>query len=163
MEPTTKRDAPKSSFSGFLVALAFCVAAAWLGSRFLPDSWYENLAKPALLPDDWVFGAVWSFLYITMALAAAIVWQRRRLPGTVLALALFMVQLILNVAWPWLFFGLHRPGLAFVEIVVLWLAIFATFLAFRRHTPAAGFLLVPYLLWVVFAAWLNFMIWRLNP
>jgi benzodiazapine receptor len=163
MTPTDKPAPPRSGLAGFLVALAFCFAAAWLGSRFMPDAWYENLAKPALLPPDWVFPAAWTFLYFTMALAASLVWQRRHLPGTALALILFIAQLILNAAWPWLFFGLHRPNLAFAEIISLWLAIFATFLAFRRHTPEASLLLVPYLLWVGFAAWLNFMIWRLNP
>jgi tryptophan-rich sensory protein len=152
MKPTNKQVPPGKAISGLLVWLALCLAAAGLGSRFFPDPWYEHLAKPALLPADWVFPAVWTFLYLTMALAAWHVWQRRHLPGTTVALALFIVQLLLNVAWPWLFFGLHRPDLAFAEIVILWLAIFATFLAFRRHTPPASLLLAPYLLWVVFAA-----------
>lgn len=158
-----KKVSPRQALVSLAAWLAICLAAAWLGSRFSPDPWYAQLTKPVLVPPDWVFPPVWTALYLLMAVAAWQVWQRRALAGATPALGLFMVQLALNAAWPWIFFGLQRPGLAFAEIVALWLAIFATFLAFRRHSPRAGLLLAPYLLWATFAAWLNFWLWRLNP
>ena len=97
-----------------------------------------------------------------MGVAAWLVWRRRGFGGAAGALALFGVQLVLNAAWSWLFFGLRNPGAAFVEILLLWLAILATIAAFGRHHRLAAMLLFPYLAWVSFAAVLNFRIWQLN-
>ena len=97
-----------------------------------------------------------------MAVAAWLVWKREGFRAAKWALALFAGQLLLNVAWSCVFFGLHQPGWAFAEIVVLWLAIVATTTAFFRHSFVAGCLLLPYLAWVSFASLLNFVIWRLN-
>jgi tryptophan-rich sensory protein len=144
---------------GWLV-LVFVAAA--VGRSFPPGAWYAGLAKPAWTPPNWLFAPVWTLLYLLMGLAAWLVWERRGTSGGRWALGLFLVQLGLNALWSWVFFGLHRPGLAFVEIVLLWLALAATIGAFRRVRPLAAGLLVPYLLWVTFAAALNFALWRLN-
>ncbi len=152
-----------ATFLGFCFWLGLSYAAAWSGSRFVPGEWYAQLAKPAFTPPDWLFPVVWSILYFLMGVAAFLVWQRQGLTRAFPALAFFVVQLALNASWSWVFFGLHKPGAAFAEILLLWLAILATLTAFWRHRPAAGLLLVPYLLWVSFAALLNYRLWRLNP
>ena len=109
-----------------------------------------------------MFGPVWTTLYVMMAVAAWLVWKQAGVRDAAVPLALFGGQLVLNVAWSFIFFGLHQPGWACVEIVVLWLAIVATVVAFFRQSRGAGWLLLPYLAWVSFAAVLNFAIWRLN-
>ncbi len=150
---------------GLVVAIAVCFAIAWVGSRSssaaLPE-WYGQLAKPSWTPPSWLFGPVWTVLYLSMAVAVWLVWRDRGLTGAPVAMALFVGQLVLNAAWSAIFFGLRMPGAAFVEIVALWLAILGTAWAFWRQVPAAGWLLVPYQAWVTFAAALNFAIWRLN-
>jgi len=110
-----------------------------------------------------LFGPVWSVLYLAMAVAGWMVWRREGFSGAAAPLAVFGVQLALNVLWSGVFFGLRLPGVAFVEILALWAAILATILLFRRVSTPAALLLVPYLAWVTFAAVLNFEIWRLNP
>ena len=142
--------------------LALCFGAAWIGSQFEPGAWYQGLQKPSWNPPAWVFAPVWSLLYLMMAVAGWLVWRERGRKAVRLALALFVLQLALNAAWSWLFFGLNRPDLAFVEIVVLWLAILATAARFWRVRRAAGALLLPYLAWVGFAGVLNWVLWRLN-
>ena len=123
------------------------------------DGWYQTLAKPSWNPPAGIFGPVWTTLFVMMGVAGWLVWQRATSIGP---LVLFGVQLVLNVGWSWIFFGWHQPGWAFVEIVVLWLAILATTLAFFRVSRLAGWLFVPYLAWVTFASVLNFTIWRMN-
>lgn len=142
--------------------LVLCFAAAWLGSRFLPGEWYKQLAKPSWTPPDQIFAPVWTILYILMAIAAWLVWRKAGFAAAALPLALFVIQLALNALWTWLFFGLEKPGFAFAEIVVLWVAIVLTVVAFWRQNSLAGALLVPYLAWVSFAAALNYCIWRMN-
>jgi tryptophan-rich sensory protein len=144
---------------GWLVA---CFAAAALGGFFMPGEWYSSLQKPSWNPPGWIFGPVWTALYTMMAVAAWLVWKRGGFTAQRRPLTTFLVQLALNAAWTPLFFGLHRPGLAFAEILLLWLAIIATLAAFRRVSRIAAWLLVPYLAWVSFAAALNFALWRLN-
>jgi benzodiazapine receptor len=143
--------------------LLLCFAAASLGAVFMPGEWYATLKKPAWNPPGWVFGPVWSALYTMMAVAAWLVWRRGGFAAQRRPLGLFLAQLTLNAGWTPLFFGLHRPGVAFAEIVLLWLAIAATIEVFRPVSRTAMLLLVPYLAWVSFAAALNFTLWRLNP
>ena len=125
--------------------------------------WYSTLTKPSFNPPAWVFGPVWTVLYLMMGVAAFLVWKKGlEEPGVKIAMLLFLVQLGLNAVWPLLFFGMHAPGIAFVEILILWAAIGATLIAFGAQNIVAGALLVPYLAWVSFAAVLNFWLWRLN-
>ncbi len=141
-----------------------CFLAAGLGSLFTMVSlggWYAGLAKPSWNPPSWIFGPVWTVLYAMMAVAGWLVWRRGGSQSRI-ALWWFAVQLALNVGWSAVFFGLQLPGLAFFEILLLWIAIAATLLTSWRVSRTAGILLVPYLLWVSFAAVLNFAIWRLN-
>lgn len=150
---------------GLAVSIVICFAAAGIGSLLTTPSiegWYAALQKPSWTPPGWVFGPVWTVLYLSMAIAAWLIWSRAGFSGATIALTLFAVQLVLNVCWSAIFFWAHRPGLAFAEIVLLWLLILATTVAFRRLSRAAAWLISPYLLWVTFAAVLNFGIWRLN-
>ncbi len=142
--------------------LLLCFAAATFGGLFMPGEWYASLKKPSWNPPGWVFGRVWTALYIMMAVSAWLVWQRGRFTEQRWPLTLFLVQLALNAAWTPLFFGLHWPGVAFIEIVLLWFGIAATLLAFRPVNRVAALLIAPYLAWVGFAAALNFTLWRLN-
>lgn len=134
---------------------------AVFGSLFPPGDWYANLNKPFWNPPSWVFGPVWSVLFVLMALAAWQVWLREHHAGR-LALRWWGIQLVLNGAWSWLFFGLHRPGWAMAEMVMLFVAILITINHFRRIKPIAAKMMVPYLLWVAFAWVLNVTIWLLN-
>jgi tryptophan-rich sensory protein len=140
-----------------------CFAAASLGALFMPGEWYAALNKPAWNPPGWIFGPVWSALYTMMAVAAWLVWRQGGFAARRGPLLVFLAQLALNAAWTPLFFGLHRPGLAFAEIMLLWLAIAWTIAAFWPVHRVAAWLLAPYLAWVSFAAALNFTLWRLNP
>ncbi|MGW8369478.1 MAG: TspO/MBR family protein [Gammaproteobacteria bacterium] len=143
-----------------ITIFALTFAAAGFGSLFLPGAWYETIAKPAWTPPNWLFGPVWTLLYIMMAVAAWLVYRKTQSIG--LPLTLWFVQLVLNALWSWFFFGLERPGAAFAEITILLLAIVATVVVFLRVDTVAGLLLVPYLAWVSFASALNFAIWQLN-
>ena len=153
------------SLGGLALWLALCFGAALVGSLVTYPSiptWYAGLIKPSWTPPAWLFGPVWSILYLMMALAAWLVWRRGGLAAARLPLILFLIQLGLNVAWSFLFFGLRMPGLAFAEIVILWCAILATLIVFWRWRALAGWLFLPYLLWVTFAAGLNLALWRMN-
>jgi benzodiazapine receptor len=156
----------KPAWQALALGLSFllCFLAAGLGSLFTMaslGSWYVGLAKPSWNPPSWLFGPVWTVLYAMMAVAGWLVWRRGG-AASQLALRWFAIQLALNVGWSAVFFGLQLPGRAFVEILVLWLAIAATLVASWKVSRAAGILLAPYILWVSFAAILNFTIWRLN-
>lgn len=149
-----------------LGAILICEAAGLIGSVFTARSipaWYAGIVKPSFNPPNWIFGPVWTALFVLMGIALYLVWRQgvRRFPVKY-ALAVFGLQLALNVMWTVIFFGLHSPFLAAIEIVVLWLAILWTIAAFWNASRAAAYLLLPYLLWVSFAAVLNFSIWRLN-
>jgi benzodiazapine receptor len=142
------------------LALTFGAAAT---SVFVStDGWYAGLIKPAWNPPGWLFGPVWTLLYATMAVAAWLVWREGGWKAQRRAPCLYLVQWALNALWTPLFFGLHRSGLAFAEILALDAAVLATLIAFWRVRRLAGALLVPYALWVAFATVLNFTIWRLN-
>lgn len=150
---------------GLVVFLAICLLIAQLGSMLTRPSigtWYANIAKPDWTPPNWLFAPVWTTLYVMMAVAAWLVWRDHGLQAASLAMTLFAVQLALNLGWSALFFYLHQPGAAFAEIVLLWLLILLTILAFSKLSLTAAWLMAPYLLWVAFAAALNFAIWRMN-
>ncbi len=142
--------------------LGITFVAAFIGSRSMPGDWYASLVKPSWTPPNALFGPVWSVLYVLMAVAAWLVWRRAGFSDAGLALGVFLVQLVLNALWSYLFFGKHRPDLAFFDIVALWFAIVTVFILFGRVHRGAGALMIPYLLWVSFAAGLNFALWRMN-
>ncbi len=146
--------------------LAVCLGVGSAGAVFTArsvDTWYPLLVKPSWNPPGWVFGPVWTTLYVMMALAAWLVWRRRGFRGGAAAFGWFALQLALNALWSPLFFGLQNPRAALVDVVLLWAAIGGTVIAFWKGSRPAGILLLPYWLWVSFAAALNFAIWRLNP
>lgn len=152
-----------SRHSGNVAAILAPIAVGALGT--LPTipairGWYRTLDRPAWNPPDAVFGPVWSTLYLLMGIAMLLV---RRTQGSRNAEALFGLQLALNLAWSYAFFGLRSPAAGAAVIVALWLAIVATVAAFARRSRLAATLLVPYLAWVTFAAALNLEIRRRNP
>jgi tryptophan-rich sensory protein len=147
-------------------AIVLSELAGIVGSFFTVSSittWYADIIRPTFSPPNWIFGPVWTTLFALMGIALFLVWQKGLAQRDVkIAVALFSVQLILNVCWSIIFFGAHNPGGAFVEIIFLWLAILATIIAFFKISKLAGYLLVPYIAWVTFAAFLNYAIWTLN-
>ncbi len=185
-----------------IIAIVVSEMAGIIGSLFTTPSiagWYAAIVKPALNPPAWVFGPVWTTLFALMGIAAFLIWREydkltlseveglvKRKKQIKIALGIFLGQLMLNTFWSIIFFGLHSPGGAFVEIVFLWLAILATIIAFAKISPpsrkatdgqgnpavhpgraffvsnGAWLLLLPYILWVSFAAYLNYAIWMLN-
>jgi translocator protein len=148
-----------------VVLVGLCLAVGALGGWVTADSvktWYTTINKPSFTPPNWLFGPVWTVLYVLMGVAAWRVWCKARPDQLRVPLALFAVQLALNLAWSVVFFGAHRIGGAVVVIVGLEAAILATMVAFRRIDGLAALLLVPYALWVVFAAVLNIAAWQLN-
>jgi translocator protein len=150
---------------GLIAWVLVCFGASAVGAIFttakIPE-WYATLIKPDWTPPSWLFGPVWTLLYAMMAVAAWMVWKRSGFAGAKAALGMFLFQLALNSMWSWLFFGRERPDWAAIEIVILWFAIVATIVLFRRHSGIAAGLMVPYILWVTFATALNIAIWRLN-
>ena len=142
------------------VSLALVGIAALSGVQFQPGAWYEALRKPPLTPPNWIFPPVWTALYVAIAVAGWLVWRARG--DRAVPIALWGAQLALNALWSFLFFGLHRPGLALAEIAVLLAVIAATIAACARVRPLAGALLLPYAAWVAFASYLNAGIWYLN-
>jgi Tryptophan-rich sensory protein (mitochondrial benzodiazepine receptor homolog) len=149
-------------FAGWLV-VCFVAAAIGGAASVQAGPFYTQLVRPEWAPPASLFGPVWTVLYALMAIAAWLVWRVNGFRAARRALTLFLVQLALNALWSWLFFGWHRGGLAFADIVVLWALIVATVIAFWRIRPWAGALLLPYLLWVSFASALNYSVWQLNP
>lgn len=152
-----------SSLLALLGFVAACFGAALVGAFFRPGDWYERLAKPSWRPPNRLFAPVWTILYLMIAVSGWLVWREAGIAGATLPLLVYVLQLVLNAAWTPIFFGLHRPDLAFAHIVLVWLSIVATIILFYPIHALAALLLVPYLAWVTFAAALNFAIWRLNP
>jgi len=151
---------------GLVLWVAASLSAGLIGSLFtgpVVATWYSSINKPSWTPPGFVFGPVWSALYLMMGIAAWLVWRKTGFLGAPVALLLFVLQLAFNAAWSWLFFGLRRFDLGFVEIIMLWALILVTAIGFWRHDARAGLLLLPYLAWVSYATALNLAIWRLNP
>ena len=152
-----------------IIAIVVSELAGIIGSVFtapaISSGWYATLIRPALNPPAWVFGPVWTTLFALMGISLFLIWKsdpsvapKERRRGGIL----FFIQLALNTLWSIIFFGLHSPGGALVEIIFLWLAILATIIAFAKISKPAAWLLVPYILWVSFAGYLNYSIWVLN-
>jgi benzodiazapine receptor len=154
------------SLLAFLGWAGLTFVAAAIGAVASADAaaFYAQLARPAWAPPAWLFGPAWTVLYVLMAIAAWLVWRVRGFAGEArAALTLFVVQLVANALWSWLFFAWHLGAAAFVEVLVLWALIVATIVAFRPISRIAAALLLPYLAWVSFASALTFSVWRLNP
>jgi tryptophan-rich sensory protein len=154
-----------SDIAGLFGSVLLVAGAAVLGSIFSYDGasdWYRDLAKPGWTPPSWVFGPAWTTLYILIAVSGWLVWLRRDRTALWPAFAVFLVQLALNALWSLLFFGMRRPGLALVDVVLLLAVILLNVAVFWRLSRLAGLLLVPYLGWTGFATLLNYAIWRLN-
>lgn len=153
----------KKSILQLIIAILICQSAGWIGALFTTPSiqtWYATINKPSFNPPNWLFAPVWTFLFLTMGIALWLIWLKPKANHQ--ALSLFIIQLCLNVLWSILFFGLHRPALALIEILLLWLAILFTIIKFYQIDRWAGLILIPYIAWVSFAAILNFALWRLN-
>ena len=150
---------------GLATWLLISFAAAGLGGIASANAgaFYRELARPAWAPPAAVFGPVWSALYVLMGVAAWLVWRERGIGGARAALGLFLLQLATNALWSWLFFVWRQGALAFAEVVLLWVLIVATVVAFWRVRPLAGALLLPYLLWVSYASALTYAVWQRNP
>ena len=159
--PLSRRTQALGLAGWLLVTFAAAGLGNWATMTSVGD-WYQQLARPAWTPPDWIFGPVWTALFVIMAVAAWLVWRQAGWPVARRPLGLYLVQLSLNALWSVLFFGLRSPAFAAVEIVVLWLVVLATLSAFWRRSTAAGLLMVPYAVWVAFAALLNFEFVWLN-
>jgi tryptophan-rich sensory protein len=145
--------------------LVLCFAVGGVGAIWTTtevESWYRTLIRPGFAPPDWVFGPVWTLLYAMMAIAAWLVWRSPQSLRRSRGILVFLTQLALNFAWTLIFFHYHRVGAALLEIVLLWIAIVATIVLFRRISSASAWLLAPYLAWVSFATILNAGFWHLN-
>jgi translocator protein len=155
----------KREIRELVLAVLFVEVAGIIGSLFTAPAikgWYATLPKPSFNPPNWIFAPVWTTLFALMGIALFLVWRKRnKVHKWTAALVVFFVQLFLNIIWSVIFFGLHRPGVAFVELIILWLFILATIIIFAKISRPAAWLLVPYILWVSFAAVLNFSLWQL--
>jgi tryptophan-rich sensory protein len=161
------RLAPMSapSLLGLLGWEGLCFAAAALGAvaSVQAGAFYVQLQRPGWAPPGWIFGPVWSALYLLMGVAAWLVWREGGFRAARGALLLFLLQLAVNALWSWLFFRWHLGAAAMADVLLLWGLILACALAFGRHRPLAGVLLLPYLAWVTFATALTWAVWRANP
>ncbi len=148
------------------LAVLICQAAGLVGSIFtLPaiSVWYPTLTKPWFNPPAWIFGPVWTLLYFLMGISLYLVWQKGiKKKDIKAAVELFLLQLIFNVGWSIIFFGLHSLPGALIEIIFMWLLIVETSFTFYKIDKLAGKLLLPYLAWVSFASILSYYIWLLN-
>lgn len=156
----------KINYFKLLASVLLCQFAGAVGSVFTASSlkdWYSLLEKPVFNPPSWVFFPVWTLLYTLMGISLYIVWEKGLNDrGVKIGLLIFGIQLVLNVLWSFLFFGLRSPYYGLIGIIFLWLTILMTIFQFRNISKAASYLLIPYLLWVSFAALLNYNLWTLN-
>jgi len=158
---------PLSRTFKILVMIVTCVIVGYISGVVTRESvttWYTTIDKPSFNPPNWIFAPVWTTLFVMMGIAAGLVWDRIEIQKETVkkGLTFFAIQLALNALWSFIFFGLHNPMLALLEIIVLWLMIYETFVQFNKVNKIAGFLFIPYLLWVTFALVLNASIYWLN-
>lgn len=151
----------KLVFSIFLPLFAGIVGSIFTYANIF--SWYVFLKKPVLSPPNWVFGPVWTLLYILMGVAAYLVWIEKKNKTSKQAMQLYWIQLALNSMWSIVFFGLQQLFASSVIIILLWFMVLLTILKFNKISKKAAYLLIPYLLWITFASYLNISVWLLNP
>ncbi len=155
----------KKSILPLLISILIVFSIGFIGSLFTTPSittWYAFINKPLFSPPNWIFAPVWILLYILMGISAFLIWKKRDNLKTKQALIFYGIQLVLNALWSIIFFGMHNPGLALLEIIILWLFILITLIKFYKINKTAGLIFIPYLLWVSFASILNYAIWILN-
>ncbi len=155
----------KQNIIKLIFAIIVCQLAGIVGSIFTAPSvatWYTTIVKPTFNPPNWIFAPVWTTLFLLMGIALYLIIKEKQTPKVRIAEYVFAIQLILNIIWSVLFFGLQNPGAAFIEILILWIAIAATIYYFYKISKTAAYLLVPYIAWVSFAAFLNYAIFLLN-
>jgi tryptophan-rich sensory protein len=149
-----------------IILIAVCLGIGYASSIVTQtgiETWYPTIEKPSFNPPNWLFGPVWTALYICIAVAGGIIWDKIDThPLAKKALLFFAIQLLLNSLWSFLFFGLKNPLIALIEIILLLLIIYETYMLFSKINKVAGYLFIPYLLWVSFAMFLNGSIWWLN-
>lgn len=150
---------------GLIFWLVLCYTTSFIGAiaSIQAKSFYTQLIQPSWAPQPTIFGPVWSTLYALMAVAAWFVWRNGGFRSNFTSLSLFLLQLVLNGLWSWMFFAWYQGALAFVNILLLWIFLLLTLITFWRVRPLAGVLLIPYLLWVSFASFLSYALWKLNP
>jgi benzodiazapine receptor len=149
----------------FILCMAGPLAAGFvsgIATAHNIDTWYAQLVKPWIQPPAWIFGPVWTVLYLVMGISLFLIWRSERGPFRSRGLLLFCIQIVLNFAWSFIFFQFRQPGWAFTEIILLWITLAAMIAVFYRVSKTAAWLQVPYLLWVSFATVLNGSIWWLN-
>lgn len=145
-----------------VISIAVCQIAGIIGSIFTApaiNTWYASLAKPEIVPPNWIFAPAWTILFLLMGISLYIVWNKGINKKQTTA---FSIQLELNIAWSAIFFGLKNPLLALIEIILLWIAILATIILFKKTSKTAAILLLPYIAWTSYAMLLNYQIWMLN-
>jgi len=150
----------------FIACVIFIVIAylpAVIGSQFLPGSWYGTLQKPIWTPPGWIFGPVWTMLYLMIGISGFLAWEKGDPEKRFRPFTVYGLQLLANTLWSWLFFGLHRPGFALVDLFLLWLLVLINIALFAGRSRTSAWLLMPYFAWLTFAGALNWAIFRLNP
>ncbi|NWK64994.1 MAG: tryptophan-rich sensory protein [Sediminibacterium sp. Gen4] len=148
-----------------IISIVLCVSLGSVGGLVTVNeipTWYATLNKPSFNPPNWLFGPVWTTLYVLMGISVYLIWKQPVSTERNKALQLFILQFILNFCWSFIFFGLHATGWALMEMIALWILILLSILHFAKHSKTAAWLLVPYIAWVSFALLLNAAIWRLN-
>lgn len=159
-------DIKKKGVLALVICILLCQCAGFIGSLFTRPSistWYATLEKPIFTPPNWIFSPVWITLFLLMGISLFLIWRRGLAERKVrVALTFFGAQLVFNIVWSVLFFGLRSPLAGFIDIALLWIAIALTIFYFLKVSKMAGVLLIPYIVWVSFAAVLNGYIWRLN-
>jgi len=149
-----------------IISILICQGAGAIGSLFTSpaiSTWYATIQKPSFNPPNWIFAPVWTLLFLLMGISLYLIWSKGFKDKEIkTAIFIFFAQLILNIFWSILFFGLQSPLYAFIEIIILWVAILFTIISFYKISKTAAFLLLPYILWVSFAGYLNYSIWNLQ-
>jgi translocator protein len=155
----------RSDWIKLITATLLCVLLGSVGGLVTVaeiPAWYASLNKPSFNPPNWIFGPVWSTLYVVMGISVYLIWKQPVSKERNRALQLFILQFVFNFCWSFIFFGLHATGWAFIEMIALWLLILLTIFHFAKYSKTAAWLLVPYISWVSFALLLNGAIWKIN-
>jgi len=155
----------KQQTLALVMSLIICYVVSFVGAiaSINAKPFYASLVQPSWSPPGWVFGPVWILLYTMMGLSAWLIWRENGFNAHRISLLLYLFHLIPNALWSWLFFSWHLGAASFINIIVLWLLILVTILAFFRINKPAAMLLLPYLCWVAFATALNYVLWQNNP